>query len=151
MADTTGDGKLDLVFIQTRNTNFGKVELHIASGASEYAQLILDTPTVFENDNGGTWLLTPFEQQKKRYVQDLVFIKAGPNIIGGGVEVIEADKEGKGSEYKTRTFASGSTFVPETDGTWGMANYTHKEHPDLVFIKTSNTGTGTVEVHIAEH
>ena len=79
MADTTGDGKLDLVFIQTSNTNFGKVEIHVADGKSDYELLILSTSTVFENDKGGTWLLTPFDQNK-RSVQDLVVIKPGPNI-----------------------------------------------------------------------
>ena len=37
----------------------------------------------------------------------------------------------------------------ETDGTWLMADYDLDGIRDLVFIKTANTGTGTVEVHIA--
>ena len=151
MADTTGDGKLDLIFIQTSNTNFGKVEVHIASGASNYGELVLNTSTVFENDNGGTWLLTPFDLKKEPLVQDLVLIKAGPNMIRDKMEIIEADKEGQGSAYSARTFASDCTFFPESDGTWCMANYSHTDRPDLVFIKTANTPSGTVEVHIAKY
>lgn len=146
MADTTGDGKLDLIFIQTSNTTFGKVEVHIASGASNYGELILSTPTAFENDNGGTWQLTPFHLNKP-HVQDLVLIKAGPSMM----EIMEADKEGQGSPYCAITFTSGSTFSPEADGTWCMANYSHALYPDLVFIKTANTPSGMVEVHIAQY
>jgi hypothetical protein len=43
-----------------------------------------------------------------------------------------------------------TTFAPETDGTWLMADFDHDGIPDLVFIKTRPaTGTGTVEVHVA--
>jgi hypothetical protein len=34
-------------------------------------------------------------------------------------------------------------------GVWLMADYDRDGIPDLVFIKTSNTGTGRIEVHIA--
>jgi hypothetical protein len=44
---------------------------------------------------------------------------------------------------------TGTTFLPEADGTWLLADYDGDGIPDLVFIKTSNTGTGTVEVHVA--
>ncbi len=51
--------------------------------------------------------------------------------------------------FSTRILETGTTFAPETDGVWLMADYDRDGIPDLVFIKTSNTGTGTVEVHIA--
>ena len=86
MADYDGDGIPDLVFIKTANTGTGTVEVHIASGASNYQTRILET---------------------------------------------------------------GTTFAPEADGVWLMADYEGDGIPDLVFIKTANTGTGTVEVHIA--
>ncbi|WP_292387976.1 FG-GAP repeat domain-containing protein, partial [Methanosarcina sp. UBA5] len=86
MADYDGDGIPDLIFIKTRNTGTGRVEVHIASGASNYQTRILET---------------------------------------------------------------GTTFLPGTDGVWAMADYDRDDIPDLVFIKTRNTGTGTVEVHVA--
>jgi Peptidase A4 family len=52
-------------------------------------------------------------------------------------------------QYRRRILETGTTFAPETDGVWLMADYDRDGIPDLVFIRTSNTGTGTVEVHIA--
>ena len=54
------------------------------------------------------------------------------------------------SKYQTRILETGTTFASETDGTWLMADYDHDGIPDLVFVKTSNTGTGKVEVHVAK-
>ena len=87
MADYDRDGIPDLIFVKTSNTGTGKVEVHVASGASKYQTRILET---------------------------------------------------------------GTTFFPETDGTWLMADYNRDGTPDLIFVKTSNTGTGNVEVHVAE-
>jgi hypothetical protein len=51
--------------------------------------------------------------------------------------------------YQIRILETGTTFAPEADGVWLMADYDRDGIPDLVLIKTANTGTGTVEVHIA--
>jgi len=77
--------------------------------------------------------------------QDLVFIKTSNT----GTRTVEIHVATATSKYQTRVFEAGTTFAPETDGVWMMGNYTHHERPDLIFIKTSNTGTGRVEVHIA--
>jgi hypothetical protein len=142
MADYDRDGIPDLVFIKTANTGTGKVEVHIASGASKYQTRILEVGTTFAPETDGTWLMADYDRDG---IPDLVFIKTS-NTGTGKVEVHVASGA---SHYQTRILEVGTTFAPETDGTWLMADYDRDGIPDLVFIKTSNTGTGMVEIHIA--
>jgi hypothetical protein len=51
--------------------------------------------------------------------------------------------------YQTRQFDGASGFALEQDGTWFLARTHGLKVPDLVFVKTANTGSGMVEVHIA--
>ena len=123
---------LDLAFITTRNTPNGHVEVHIASRASNYQTRTLETATTFANESDGVWQLLPN--------LDLAFIKTS-NTPNGHVEVHIASRA---SNYQTRILETATTFADESDGVWQL-------HPnlDLVFIKTSNTPNGHVEVHIA--
>ncbi len=123
---------LDLAFVKTGNTPNGHVEVHIASRASNYQQRILDVATVFANENDGTWLLTPN--------LDLAFIKTN-NTPNGHVEVHIASRA---SNYQQRILDAATVFANENDGSWLLT-----PSLDLAFIKTSNTPTGFVEVHIA--
>ncbi len=142
MADFDRDGIPDLVFIKTNNTGDGHVEVHIASGASNYQTRIFESATTFVNENDGTWLMADFDRDG---IPDLVFIKTN-NTGDGHVEVHIASGA---SNYQTRMFESATTFVNENDGTWLMADFDRDGIPDLVFIKTNNTGDGHVEVHVA--
>ncbi len=145
LADFEGTGKqADLVFIKTANTGTGKVEVHVASRSSNYQTLICQTGTAFTPETDGTWLLADFEGTGKQ--ADLVFIKTA-NTGTGTVEVHVASHS---SNYQTLVCQTGSTFAPETDGAWLLADFNGTgKQDDLVFIKTSNSGTGTVEVHVA--
>src|SRR6266446_2313108 len=58
MTDWDRDGIPDLVFIKTANTPSGHVEVHVASGASNFETRILEVPTTFANESDGTWLMT---------------------------------------------------------------------------------------------
>lgn len=53
MADFTGDGNLDLIYIKTRNTGTGEAEIHVASGASKYQQRIFESGTTFGEEQHG--------------------------------------------------------------------------------------------------
>jgi hypothetical protein len=123
---------LDLAFIKTSNTPSGHVEVHIASRASNYQTRTLETATTFANESDGVWQLLP--------TLDLVFIKTS-NTPNGHIEVHIASRA---SNYQTRTLETATAFADESDGAWLLLSTL-----DLVFIKTSNTPTGHVEVHIA--
>lgn len=51
--------------------------------------------------------------------------------------------------YTKRIVETGTTFLPEDDGVFMIADFTASKKDDLVFIKTANTGTNSVEVHVA--
>lgn len=122
----------DLAFIKTANTPSGHVEVHIASAASNYQERTLETATTFVNETNGVWQLLDNG--------NLVFIKTA-NTPSGNVEVHIASAE---SSYQTRIIETPTTFLCESNGTWQLLN-----NYDLVFIKTANTPSGKVEVHIA--
>ena len=121
-----------LAFIKTANTPTGHVEVHLASGSSGYQTRILETATTFGNETDGVWQLLPN--------QDLVFIKTN-NTPNSHVEVHIASRA---SNYQTRILEIATTFGNETDGVWQLLL-----NLDLAFIKTANTPSGHVEVHIA--
>lgn len=131
----------DLVYIKTRNTESKKVEVHIASGASNYTTMILHAVTAFDCEEDGVWTMADWEG----YGADLVFIKTS-NTPSGYVEVHIASAK---SQYKERILECKTAFKCETDGTWLMQPFTTKHIQDLIFIKTANTPSNNVEVHVA--
>lgn len=140
--DYDGDGILDLVYIKTRDTASGRVEVHVASGASGYGQLTLVTSTTFLPENFGLWSLAPYSSPG---AADLVYIKDA-STPSGQVEVHIASQS---SGYQTRPLESGSVFGEETDGVWSLIDYNRDGRPDLTFIRYRDAASGTVEVHVA--
>lgn len=146
MADCDKDGKADLVFIKTANTPGGKVELHILSAKSNYQNFIVQTPTAFDLQPAGTgtWIMADCDKDGKA---DLVFVKTA-NTPGGKVELYVASAK---SNYQTLIVQTQTAFdlQPPGTGIWAMGDYDKDGKADLVFIKTANTPSGKVEVHIA--
>ncbi|KAG0300017.1 hypothetical protein BGZ98_009565, partial [Dissophora globulifera] len=132
MTDWDGDRKPDLAFIKTSNTPNGHVEVHIASGSSNFQTRILDVATTFANENDGTWTMADWDGDGK---PDLVFIKTA-NTPNNRVEVHIASGR---SNFQTRILEVPTAFRNENDGTWLMTNWDGDRRPDLAFIKTSNT------------
>ncbi|KAA8569019.1 hypothetical protein EYC84_000692 [Monilinia fructicola] len=142
LIDANGDGIPDLAYIKNKNTATGYVEVHIASSSSNFQTRILEVPTTFTEEDNGTWRL--FKSSSSN-LPDLVYIKT-QNTPSGYVEVHIASGA---STYKTRTIEVVTTFANEQDGQWNVYDYNGDGKPDLVFIKTSNTATGTDEVFVA--
>ena len=107
-----------------------------------YQNRILQIGTTFAAETDGTWLMADYDRDG---TPDLVFIKTG-KTPSGNVEVHIASGATK---YQKRILEIPTTFASETDGTWLMANYDGTGFPDLVFIRTSNSTIGQVEVHVA--
>ncbi|KAI1353324.1 hypothetical protein F5Y01DRAFT_303304 [Xylaria sp. FL0043] len=144
--DYDGDGLLDLVYIKTRNTRTGKVEVRVASGASTYSEFVFQTATTFaasNNNNDGFWFLAPYLAPG---AADLVYVKDA-NSGTGQIEVYIASET---SRYQTRIFQGASAaFAEEANGVWDLIDYNRDGILDLTYIKYINTGTGTTEVHVA--
>jgi len=139
--DYNGDGNLDLVYIKTSNTGTGTVEVHVAAGPT-YSQFILHTGTTFLPETDGFWQLAPYSGPGPA---DLVFIKDANT----GTKETEVHVASKASGYQTRIFEGGSAFAEEANGVWSLMDFNKDGVPDLTYIKYQNTGTGTVEVHVA--
>ncbi|KAE9363984.1 hypothetical protein N431DRAFT_497714 [Stipitochalara longipes BDJ] len=139
----------DLVFIKTANAHSNNVEVHIATGASNYAAWSLQVATVFGEEENGTWKLYDWDGDG---VLDLIYIKTR-NDHSNMVEVHVADGN---TNFKTYLLEVATTFAPEdTDGLWQVGNYTglinqdRHAKADLIFIKDYGTTHNFVEVHIA--
>ena len=146
MADMNGDGRPDLVFIKTKNTGSGHVEVHVATADTGFQQSGGDWPSWFgvaDADNG-TWMMADMNGDGR---PDLVFIKT-KNTGSGHVEVHVATAD-TGFQQSGGDWPSWFGVADADNGTWMMADMNGDGRPDLVFIKTKNTGSGHVEVHVA--
>jgi hypothetical protein len=139
----------DLVFIKTANAHSNKVEVHIASGVSNYTRFSLERATIFDQEDVGTWKLYDWDGDD---VLDLILIKT-KKAQSGFVEVHVADGN---TYFQSYLLQKATTFTPEdTDGLWLMGNFTglatqsSKVRGDLIFIKDFGTTNGKTEVHIA--
>jgi len=142
LIDADGDGVPDLAYIKTSATSTGYVEVHIASASSNFQTRILETATTFTEENNGTWLLVPSSNSD---LPNLAYIKT----IGTGSNTVEVHTASGISKYATRTLDTGTVFAEETDGVWALYDYHNDGGLDLVFIKSSNTGSSDIEVHVA--
>src|ERR1700754_5059276 len=112
-----------------------------ALAAGPYQTRIFEAGTTFgAPDTSGPWSLG---RSQIGTTHDLSYIKTS-NTGTGTVEVHTASGT---SKYQSRILDVGTTFSPENDGTWQLIDADSDGKPVLVFIKTSNTGTGKVEVH----
>jgi hypothetical protein len=102
----------------------------------------LHTGTTFAPENNGFWYLAPYSGSKKA---DLVYIKDA-NTGTGKTEVHVASQS---SGYQTRVLEVGSVFNQEANGVWSLVDFNGDGVLDLGYVKDQNTGSGTVEVHVA--
>lgn len=136
-ADFNGDGSPDLVYIKTRSTGTGKIEVHASRNESRFQEHNVATGTVFGIEDNGTWLMHDWTRDGKA---DLVYIKTR-NTGTGKVEVHVADAS---SNYQKFVLQTGTCFGCEDNGVWTMS-----EKGDLVYIKTRNCGSNKIEYHVA--
>ncbi|KAI8167158.1 hypothetical protein K4K50_007119, partial [Colletotrichum sp. SAR 10_71] len=144
-ADLAGDGSLDLVYIKTRATDSGKVELHAASRSSAFQDRSANTPTAFDAvdedpaASGHTFLLRDWTGDGRA---DLILVKTR-DTPGGKVELHVAAAD---ADYQAYALQTETVFDCEDGGAWTMT-YPRGDH--LVYLKTRDCGSGMVEVHAA--
>jgi len=121
--------------VKTGGTGSGHVEVYRA-GPGKWDTLKLHAATTIPQDEGedGTWVI---------YRGDLFFMKYG-NTRGNNVEVHVI--QGGSGNYGGQPTAYTTSFDVRDggNGIWDIGI-----NRDLYFIKTRNTGSGHVEVHIA--
>jgi len=126
------DGE-DLYFISAMDTSSGKIEVYRASHP-DYSPYDLQKATSIPSgeDSNGTWQI---------FGGNLYFIKYR-NTGGSNVEVQVLDANN--NYQRGTTYESWFDTGDGDNGTWDIGL-----NGDLYFIKTRNTGSGMVEVHIA--
>ncbi|KAL2845879.1 hypothetical protein BJY01DRAFT_247486 [Aspergillus pseudoustus] len=143
LADYDGDGALDLVYIQNRDTVSGRVEVSVASGASAFQTLVLDkAQTAFDVAINGHWQTIDVDGDG---TLDLVYIQ-NSNTESNKVEVHVASGA---SSFSTVAKKIETIFDIGNDGSWQMVNYDNDGVADLAYVQDINTSSGYVEVNIA--
>ena len=142
MLKASGSDRPDLALIKTANTPSDTAEVHIASGQSGYVTRTLEVASIIPNSNAGTWTFCGYSDGNER---DLCFIQT--NSTGTGD--VELHIASASSRYSKWAIETPTTFGLEADGTWCMTSQRGVEKPLLAFIKTANTPSGRVEVHLA--
>ncbi|WYZ42303.1 hypothetical protein EsH8_VI_000002 [Colletotrichum jinshuiense] len=142
-ADLAGDGSLDLVYIKTRATESGKVEVHAASRSSNFQDRTSGVLTVFDAidedpaASGRTFLLRDWTGDGRA---DLILIKMRDTPS----EKVEIHVAAADSGYGAYALQTQTCFACEDSGVWTMT-YPRGDH--LVYLKTRDCGSGMVEVH----
>jgi hypothetical protein len=139
VADWTGYGKQDLFAIKRRNTGTGTIEVHILSGASNYQQFLLHTGTPLVGDDFD-YAVADWDGD---YKPDLFAIKRRNT----GTGTIEVHVLSGRSNFQQFVLHTGTPLVGD-DFSYAVGDYNGDRKPDLFAIKTRNTGSGTVEVHV---
>jgi FG-GAP-like repeat len=137
MADWDRDGIPDLVFIKTSNTPNGHVEVHVASGNSNYQTRVLETPTTFVNENDGTWLMADWDRDG---IPDLVYIKTS-NTPNGHVEVHVAGGSPPVTQYRLQIRRFNTSSLTNADADRILA--------DAGTVLQTNDGPGDVACAVA--
>lgn len=122
----------DLWYIKTKNTGSGRVELHSATAASGYKSGEDIATYISTNDQGNGWF--------QMVGTELFFIKT-KNTGDGHVEVHSATRA---SGYQSGQH--NASWIPASDNSNGWFQMLGA---DLFFVKTKNTGSGRVEMHVA--
>jgi hypothetical protein len=76
LANGDPHAKADLIFVKDYGTTNGKTEVHIASGASDYATRIWEKESVFNCEQNGIWSLVQYDSRRtnRHPILDLVYI-----------------------------------------------------------------------------
>jgi hypothetical protein len=136
-------GLTDLDFIKTANTA-GTVEVHWATAESKYQQRGGDYTSDFAlpGPNDGTWDLFG----SANGAPELGFIDMASSGTGTGTVEPHWDILSGGSYKRAGDYGSDFSLGDKGNGTWQLFGSVNGA-PELGFVKTANTGGGTVEVH----
>jgi hypothetical protein len=124
-----------LVYVKTRNTGSGKVELRWRTAASGFTTGY-STATYFGLEDAGTGIFSLAGSE-------LFFIKTADTDSG----MVEVHKLSSANDFQNPPVLSARTPLSVADAVNGSFHFHGR---DLVFIKSRATGSGSVEVHILD-
>jgi len=152
VGDYNGDGIPDLFCIKTKNTGSGALEVHILNGADNYQSFLLETGTPISQADAANFTGFGVGDFNGDGVLDLYCIKTS-ETGSGTLEIHILDGASIPFIGSFHLFLlETKTPIIESDAAnfrgFGLADFDGDRIPDLYCIKTNNTGSGTLEVHV---
>ena len=139
----TTSGPPELGFVKTRNTGSGAVEVHLDTVSGGTYKRVADYRSDFNSADAANGHFILFGSANG--APELGFVKTA-NTGSGAVEV-HYDTLSGGTYTRAGDFASDFSTADAANGVWQLEPAPSGTAPVLGFIKTANTGSGTVEVH----
>jgi PASTA domain len=146
VGDFNGDGVADLFAIKTKNTGTNMLEVHVADGGAQYQPALLHAPTKIKQADIPNFrlLVAPLNSGG---IAD-VFAMQVLNTSSGKLALKVLDN----FEQYASSVLDVVTPIGAADAaanfSWGAGDFDGDGVSDLYAIKTTNTGTGSVEVHV---
>src|SRR5262249_38697526 len=128
------------------NTGSGTLEVHVLNGANSYQSFLLQTGTaITEADTANfTFAVGDFNRDG---VPDVFGFKR-TNTGTGSLEVHVLDGANLYQVFSLHTGTSISQADAATNFSFALGDFNQDTIPDVIGTKFSNTGTGTLEIHI---
>ena len=145
IGDYAGTGRPDLFCVKKTDTGTGSVEVHVLSGASNYQQFILRTGTPLSQAEAGNFVFAIGDYAGTGR-PDLFCVKKTDTGTGS----IEVHVLSGASNYQQFILRTGTPLSQAEAGNFVFAigDYAGTGRPDLFCVKKTDTGTGSIEVHV---
>jgi hypothetical protein len=146
LADFNHDGILDLYCLKKTNTGTGTLEVHVLNGTKAFQSFILQTGTALNADDAAANFVFGVADFNGDGITDLYCIKR----TNTGSKKLEVHVLNGADNFQTfllhAATALDASDVANFD--FAVADFDYDGHPDLYCLKKTNTGTGTLEVHV---
>ncbi|KAK6532926.1 hypothetical protein TWF281_007098 [Arthrobotrys megalospora] len=145
LADFNGDGLLDLIYIKSRSTSSGKVAVSVASGASNFRDIIFNFATGIPNTYTGLWGITKNPTSNKL---DLIWLN-NEFTASGKVEVFVLSGAGDYLRWD-RAVPSifGTNYYNAPTSSYLIAQYKAGLPFCLVQVNWKDTASKKTELHV---
>jgi FG-GAP-like repeat len=147
LGDYNGDGHVDLYCLRSRSW-FGYMEVHILSGASNYQDYLLQalTPIAAEaSKNYAAFLLGDYNGNGRPDLWALTSQATASGMLE--VDILDGDKTYGAYLLRTPTPISAQDAAANFAG-YGLGSYTKPDQHDLFCLKSRDTGTHRLELHV---
>ncbi len=145
--DLDGDGRADLFCLKRTNTGSGRLEVHVLSAASGYRSFVMQTGTpIWESDAAANFAFACSDRDGDGR-SDVICLKK----TSTGTGRLEVHALTGASNYQSFAVQTG-TALGEADAAanfdFACADTDGDGRFDVLCLKKTNTGSGTLEVHV---
>jgi tellurite resistance-related uncharacterized protein len=145
--DFNGDGIPDLFVFKKSNTGSGTLEVHVLDGATNYQTFLLHIATPIGQADAAANFTFAVGDFNRDGVPDVFAFKHSKTGTGS-LEVHVLSGAGNYQTFLLNTGTSISQADAATNFSFALGDFNRDTIPDVIGTKFSNTGTGTLEVHI---